>query len=348
MTNALELKRKQLVDQGQGIIFPYSEKWSKSHAEFAAKMWPNKLRRRNEAHIRWKFRGPSSGEVPGFLLAVIDGKVVGQLGLIPVKLWVNGRVFDAQWACDLMVDSEIRLKGIGSLLLAAGMERDMVTLGSNPSSLADISMSKLGFLALTGPRSMILPLTIDYVLDLLGRKRVENKWIENSLQTLLNLRNQACRKKRTEQISQIPAIDVIDRISEHQQALTKPHIVHDADFLTWRFSSVLPTKIRAWVSSTAGYAVSETTPRTYYVYDWFTEDKFEAQSLFERLILDAVDSACQSLMAYANSSTEVDYLKSLGFVSMRTPVKVIYYPQEMFATDKRHFHYCIYDSDGNL
>ncbi len=348
MTDALELKRKQLVDQAQGIIFPYSEKWSKSHAEFATKMWPNKLRRRNEAYIRWKFRGPQNGEVPGFLLAVIEGKVVGQLGLIPVKLWVDGRIFDAQWACDLMVDSATRLKGIGSLLLAAGMERDMVTLGSNPSTLADISMSKLGFLSLTGPRAMILPLKIDYVLNLLGQKRIENKLMKKSIQTLLNLRNLVYRKKQTEQTLQIPTVDAIERISEHQLALTKPHIVHDSDFLNWRFSSVIPAKIHGWVSSTAGYALSESTPRTYYVYDWFSETKSEAQSLFQRLILDAVESDSQSLMAYANSSTEVNYLKSLGFISMRTPVKVIYYPHNKFTSDTQNFHYCIYDSDGNL
>ena len=111
---------------------------------------------------------------------------------------------------------------------------------------------------------------------------------------------------------------------------------------------MLPTDIRAWVSSTASYAVTEPTTCTYYIYDWFAENKPECLQLFQSLILDARESGCKSLMAYANSSAEVDYLKSIGFVSMRTPVKVIYFPKGAFAPNTKHFHYCIYDSDGNL
>ena len=338
----------QLVEEGQGIVFPYSDKWVESHAALAAKMWPHKLRRRNEAYIRWKFRGPSKGEVPGFLVAVLEDRVVGQLGLIPVKMWIDGQIVDAQWACDLMVDSDIRQKGIGSLLLAKGMFRDMVTLGSNPSKLADLSMTKLGFKSLIGPRSMVLPLKSNYALELLIKKRVSMGGFSSILQPLLDLRNKFYKAHSHSKVDRVLIDQVISLIENRQKKIKVPYIIHDKDFFDWRLSSVLPADIRVWLSEYDAFAVTEPTPRTYYIYDWQASSKLETKALFGKLTADALNEGCASLTAYANTSEEEDYLKGIGFVSMRTPVKVIYYPEKAIDSGTSTFHYSIYDSDGNL
>ena len=96
---------------------PYSEENAHLHRQFAERMWPQKRRRRLGEYQRWKFRGPTSGPVPGLLLATDGEKVVGQLGLIPVEIRAGDEVLSAQWACDLMVDSEWRRQGIGTMLL---------------------------------------------------------------------------------------------------------------------------------------------------------------------------------------------------------------------------------------
>ena len=74
-------------------------------------MWPSKKRRRIEKYIRWKFRGNETGDVNGLLLALEKNKVVGQLGLIPVKFKHLNKIHNAQWACDLMVDPDLRKRG---------------------------------------------------------------------------------------------------------------------------------------------------------------------------------------------------------------------------------------------
>ena len=100
----------------------------------------------------------------GFLLAVIDGRVVGQLGVIPVRLRVGDSETPAQWACDLMVEPALRRKGTGSLLFAAAMARDCVTLGSDPSPAADVTMARMGFQPLSSAWKMFLPLDWSHVL----------------------------------------------------------------------------------------------------------------------------------------------------------------------------------------
>ncbi|MEO8210815.1 MAG: GNAT family N-acetyltransferase, partial [bacterium] len=117
-------------------VKPYSDEFVKSHEEFSSKVWPGKMRRRIEVYNRWKFRGPDKGDVNGLLLAINDGKVVGQLGQIPVKLKYGKEIYDAQWTCDVIVDPDLRNAGIGRKMFEFTMKRDMIGLGHNASPSA--------------------------------------------------------------------------------------------------------------------------------------------------------------------------------------------------------------------
>lgn len=346
----LIIKRKDLLAKAEGIVFPYSDQWVESHKAFAEKMWPNKLRRRNEAYNRWKFRGPAHGDVPGFLLAVLDGKVVGQLGLIPVKIWVDGREMAAQWACDLMVDNTIRQKGIGSLLLAVGMERDMITLGSNPSKLADLSMTKLGFKPLQGPSAMILPLEIAHFLEMVfkGKSKLLSSFLSLIFQPVWNLRLKLLLRPGTNQVLEGSCDEVIPFVKAYQSTINEPHIVHDESFLKWRYSVVIPANIKTLLTDSGSYAICEATSTYFYVYDWHIKDQADAKTLFKRILNLALQAKSKAILVYANTDQEQESLKKNGYLKMRTPVKVIYYPPEVISGKVNSFHYCIYDSDGNL
>lgn len=343
-------KHQELLARAEGVIFPYSERWVESHKDFAAKMWPNKLRRRNEAYIRWKFKGPLHGEVPGFLVAVVDGKVVGQLGLIPVKLWVDGKELEAQWACDLMVDTSIRQKGIGSLLLTVGMERNMVTLGSNPSNLAEISMTRLGFKPLSGPVSMLLPVDLQHFFGMVlkGRGSLINSLISTVVQPTWNLWLRAKLRQPRCQVKEGQCEDVIPLVAAHQSTIAQPHIIHDEAFLRWRYSVVFPANIVTLFTEAGSYAICEATSSFFYIYDWHISDLKDAREIFGRIIDLALQAKSTSILVYANTDSERQLLKKQGYLQMRTPVKVIYYPTGTFSERTNTFHYCIYDSDGNL
>jgi len=72
---------------------------------FASSYYPQ-TRRRIPEYIYWKFRSSQVDHCDSFILALKNGKVVGQLGLIPVVLKIGENTFEAQWFCDLMLDTK--------------------------------------------------------------------------------------------------------------------------------------------------------------------------------------------------------------------------------------------------
>lgn len=339
-----------LLEKAQGIVVPYSEIYSSAHSDFARRMWPNKIRRSDETYIRWKFRGPARGPVEGLLLAVIDDQVVGQLGLLPATLQIGTKVVAAQWACDLMVDPAVREKGIGSMMFAVGMSRNMVTLGSDPSRLADITMSRIGFNPLAGPTKMVLPLNLEQSLGWV----VQSNWAWSVplLASLLNpfwaLRNRLYARKTNGAVTLGSLEDAIPRVSANQQRLAIPHICHDREFLTWRYGVAIAANIQTLITQAGGYAICEATPTYFYVYDWHAVDSNDADAILTKVLRLASAANCHTISICANDAQERKDLKRHGFLSMRKPLKVIYYPQGSFAADQTTIHYCLYDSDGNI
>jgi len=348
--NKYQEKQKKLLGQSQEVIFPYSDHWVESHREFAKKMWPDKIRRRDETYNRWKFKGPQSGDVNGLLLAVVDNKVVGQLGLIPADLWVDGQIYQSQWACDLMVDSEVRKMGLGSMLFAVAMDRGWVTLGSEPSPLADITMSRIGFKPLVGPYKMILPLDISVVINFAFRNRA--KTVSNVLSKMTQPFNywkiNKILKNTTESVQSASWIEVLLRVINAQKTITSPHIVHDKAYLSWRYHVPFPAQIETFIFGNNSYAICEPTPRDYYVYDWHTNNEEDLFSLFSQITYLAHQNECKNILAFANSDLTKNQLRRFGFLKMRTPIKVIYHSEKTILKSHNNFHYCIYDSDGNL
>lgn len=349
--NEYRSKREDLLAQSEGVIFPYSDRWVSGHREFAEKMWPDKVRRRNEAYNRWKFKGQDHGDVVGLLLAVVDGKVVGQLGLIPDRLRVDGKIYNAQWACDLMVNDDYRQMGLGSMLFAVAMNRGLVTLGSQPSPLAEITMSRIGFKPLLGPAKMFLPLDISILIGWKFRGALKSlvPVISKIIQPINNFRIKALVRRKMGDISFGGLEDVAPLVIQQQSTLKRPHILHDKNFLTWRYAEPYKPDIKTLLVSDGSYAICEATSQYYYVYDWHAANKEEALALFPSIIHQAKESISKNILVFANSHREKDILKQQGFFQLgKKPANIIYHSDEAILDGNNYFHYCIYDSDGNL
>src|SRR5690554_3931922 len=145
----------------------YSKEFEQAHIEFAKNYWKKK-RRLTPEYIYWKFRGSPDEVLKSFILAFDGEKVVGQFGLIPCKLVIDKAIYEAQWACDLMVDTNYRGKGIARKLYDFAHKNKLVTLGSDPSPAAEKSMIRNGYVSLNGPRKFMYPFKTGEAFKLKG------------------------------------------------------------------------------------------------------------------------------------------------------------------------------------
>jgi GNAT superfamily N-acetyltransferase len=342
----------ELCQQAADVVVPYSEEYEQAHMDFAAKMWPAKGRRRNSTYNRWKFRGAKRGQVEGLLLAINDGKVIGQLGLIPVTARIGEEDYPCQWACDLMVDASVRRKGIGSLLLAKAMSRDVITLGSNPGAAADVVMARLGFRPLVGPRLMVLPLQLSEVMSWKVPRSLSRMIPLLSImgQPLVILRQRALAKAKPRvKATSCKWEEVVDLIQQHQATFTNPHVRHDPEFLQWRCSGLahLSPELQAVKTESGGYAIVGAASPAFYVYDWSARDREEFLALFHLIYQIARAAKVETIQALAQDESEESWLKSVNFLGFRQRFKIICYPEQPLAR-QQYFRYSIFDSDGNL
>lgn len=321
--------------------------------EFATRVWPAKRRRRDEHYIRWKLRAPEHGPINNLLLGVVDGKVVGQLGQIPASVRIGNDVYPCQWLCDLMVDSSMRRKRIGSLLLATAMARDVVTLVCNPTHLANLSMLRVGFQPLTGPRYMMLPIRLSLVLS----------WkLPESLKSIIPLASRLgqpvatvrCRAI-TKANRKVEAIscgwkDVVPLIEAKQASIADPRVVHDLDFLKWRCSGLsgFSPELEALRTESGSYALVGAAPPYFDVYDWSADDPDEFSAIFHGIYELAKKAKTEIVRSLAQDDREEAWLKHAGFIPTRSRSHLLCYPPDKLVPTYQNFHHTMLDSDESI
>lgn len=334
-------------------IVPYDDSLVSAHQKFAATMWPSKRRRREECYVRWKFHGPSTGPVENLLLVVKDQEVVGQLGHIPVTLMMEQAAHSAQWICDLMVLPEHRGGGLGSGLIRASVKLKPVTLGSNPSPSAGPVIDRLGFGKLAGPSMMILPLQLSHIVSWKMPERY--RFLTKPLGTIgtpyMAWRMRALsRGHLRNSVKRVHWREVVPLVQERQQRLMEPYILHDEAFLSWRcpglegFNKELP----ALITDQGGYALVEPHPRDFYVHEWYAPDEASCLALFQEILVMGQEWKCLAIRVLAQNVQEIQWLDRMGLLRMRHPTEVVIYPNQVLDSNLNYFHYCLYDSDGNL
>ena len=332
-------------------ILPYSDEFVKMHEEFSVKLWPNKKRRRSEVYNRWKFRGPENGTVNGLLLAISENKILGQLGLIPVTLISDGNEYEAQWACDLIVDHDHRKSGVGNKLFKTAMERDMITLGNNPSPKADALMTKAGFKPFKCGRLMVFPIVPRKLVNwaVPGKFSAINPVIEQIIKPYFTIRKNNLLKAESDfYICELGDIEQL--ISERQKNDTNPQIKHDRSFLNWRTSGFLNyfPKLKTIMSSKGSYALYSHFGVNFNIYEWHCNDETDFTGMFSYLFKECSLEKTEMVQAIANSENEMKWLSKAGFIKSRNDEKVIYYTKEDPIKNSNRFYFTLYDTDLNL
>jgi hypothetical protein len=335
------------------VVVPYASAYAQLHSEFAARMFPENPRRRDPRYLRWKFRSLDQDASEGFLLALRDGHVVGQIGMTPVQAQVGNKQYQAQWLCDLMVEPSFRLLGIAPMLVAQAIHRNALTLAFNPPANVIDIFEKLGFRKLLGPVMMLLPLNASHVLSQRFEKNSQRfvPVLASLARPLLAWR---VRKLRN-QLDREPATnchweDLVELVQDWQRKLSVPHVIHDRSFLQWRCPGVetYSQDIRGFRTLGGSYLLFGEELPYLYVYDWAGADWDETRKLFAQLWLFGRQVGAKTISVLANTDQEQEWLRQLGFLARRTRSSIYCFVPEEISLPFERFHFCHCDSHANL
>lgn len=330
-------------------IVHYSPEMEELHREFALKYW-QKRKRTTPEYIYWKFRGKEGQQLDSFILAVEENKVVGQLGLIPCSVMVKDENVEAQWVCDLMVDTDYRGSGVAKLLYEYAYTLKPLTLGSDPSPAAAISMKRAGFTSLDGPVKFFFPVFLGEIARLKGFNSNLLDKIPNPFLLPLKIwkyfgRGEKFQKKLN---------------GEHKtfnngqpQGNNDLRVVHDESFMNWKL-----TPYKDYYQgldffqndSDSGFSLYR-GKETYLVTDYSAVRLSNLLDILGRIVCEANANKSRNLKLMANSKREFYTLLLLGFVPFRTKTQIIFYTSDETLKKKmtgKYFRYTYLDSDENI
>lgn len=343
-------------------IKSYSEKYRGSFIQFAERAWPGRSRRKtHDAYLRWKFKGPKIGEMDTLLLAIKDGnEVVGQVGLIPATIVIDQQAHAALWVCEFMVDANARGLGIGTKLIRTATERstneNIVILGSDPTPASAAVHDKVGFKHVNSAFRMLWPIKLTGILEKATPKALRP--LIPALSSLgypfsILLRRRVVFASPSEtNVRIITNNEVAQLVAKREKLLNTPYIRHDLAHLNWRSTVTegFTNNVRNITSGSGSYMIFEVDQKKQiYIFDWYAETESEFIAMLQHVHKVGLAENIHTIMALANSESEIMRLRRLGFLKMSTPFDVIYYPnQALNISDISQFFYRIDDSDGRI
>lgn len=323
------------------VVKYYSEEFEEKHISFAKKYW-TKRRRFTPEYIYWKFRGKDKEELKSFILAFDGDEVVGQFGLIPCKLGIKGQFYEAQWACDLMVDDRYRGKGVAEKLYEFAHQNCLITLGSDPSPAAEKSMLRKGYKCISGPRKFVFPIKIGEIFKLKGFNFKILNHLYNPFYLLIKL---GFHKK----FNLINPIEY--SLLKRQLAKKTIYCFHDDNFIDWRFNS-----FKDYYSGVECYKYDESNFFSgYYADGFYFITEFYCSSISKFLSMTSfVCSKYENLLRIKFVSNEAKISKIipfLGFVRFSTLTNIVLFSLNNKIMDEikgEKMYYTLLDSDENI
>jgi len=332
-------------------ITPYGPEWEDAHQLFAGKHYNNRRRRVLPYYIYWKFRGEKGKPLVSFLLAVVGKEVVGQLGLVPGEVKFQDKIFEVHWACDLMVSSEFRGKGIANMLYTEGVNRKII-LASDVSPSAAVSMARFGFKELPAPRKLFFPIQLSSLTDMVYPKLTRmSRFLPNPFLWALKLRKGL---KGGLQSIAIDESEIDYNWIASQQRKDRVYAVHDAKHYHWRLGAFedfqnngmfFQIKEKCFAAVRIGAHVG-------FIVDFYSADENLSKQIFRDIILFMKSRGATMIKFLSTDTTIIKLCKSLGFISGRNHVDIIYCSKNeefnnVIKTDTI-FEYTLIDCDENI
>lgn len=285
-------------------------------------------------------------------MLAIDGKeVAGQIGLIPVKLKYRENIFDAQWACDLMVLPEKRKRGIAKKLFTEAIKRDVISIGNNPSPAADVVMKKIGFKAIPSGRTMIFPINSEHILKwaLKGKYEFAVLSLNKIIQPYFNFKRKKIRDGKTD-FKKCRWESVSDLISADERGISAAHILHDKEFLEWRANGYdrFSKRIEAAVNDNESYLLYSPIKPYINIFQWNCKDPEDIKKMTSFILEEAIQSGSEMIQIISNNPGDEEILGAIGYVRARNSEQIIQYSEKRHIDDAEKFYFTLYDTDLHL
>lgn len=329
------------------LITNYSPEYEKAHKEFVLKYWKRE-RARNPEYLYWKFRGTSPSPLKGLFLAIDGQKVVGISGYIPFEVNIGGKVYEAHWTCDLMVDHDYRGKNIAQLLYEEAKKNKIIIIGSAPSPAATKSLARSGFKFLPGSWKVSFPKNLYEILKLKRITMPWLKWIPNPFYYMVYIEG-LFKKSAFEKISTAEFANLFHASKQINEIYT--HI--SPAFQEWRFN---PFKhfypgVSTFADKKGNYYAGYNVKKVYYICDFhvqrFQDLKSIIQHIYQQFKLGEIDL----IRFMVNEFEHPKWMYWRGFIPFKSNTNIVYFTEDQFLLEElknKKYYYTYLDSDENI
>jgi len=339
----------------QGFSFSFlKESDIDLHKEFIKRNWPASTLKSDYNYNKWKFGDRGNGEI-NIIVCKKDNNIVGQFGLIPLKIVIRGQVYQGFWGCNFKIDDIYKDIGLGAAIDIFAIEHYPMIMATSPSDESAKYKKRLGWLSIKGSAILFFPIKIKDLLKIKKMPAVVGKavdvvsyFVDPLWACFLNVRLRMYKENNWSYTNQET---IVDKISNRKTKLKVPYILHDKTFLDWRTKPPEQAKkdIKYLISDqNQSYAIYSVIGKIIYIFEHYYETKKDIGSFIKFLIKKEKNRDTGLLKIYANSESELRLFKSFSFIPLRTPNEFFVYSQDNLFSGINNVHIDIYDGDGIL
>lgn len=250
-----------------------------------------------------------------------------------------------------MVLPEFRKKGIAKKLFAEAMDRDVISIGNNPSPAAGAVMKKLGFKTISSGRTMIFPINPEHILKwaLKGKFEFAVPSINKIVQPYFKFKQKKIKKSISD-FSKCTWEEVSDLIKRNEENLNIPHILHDESFLEWRATGFdrFSERIDAAFTYSGSYLLYSPTKPYMNIFQWHCKTIDDIKKMSAFILEEALQNESELIQIIANNPEDEEALAGIGFVRARNTEQIIHHSKKNHLDNAEKFYFTLYDADLHL